>query len=266
MEYKLQDVQGIKDVKYIIAPFDVIVGTFEKNALSLFSAAQFAQKRIESGIDSHLFANGSFVKEGVLYVPNSNHKINLVRKSFVLANPKDAVAVHKRNKEFFVDEAAALEYLEANKRNVLVLNDLSPIPTIRFGEDERTVWLFGKSAQEYGKVLSEKVKKMTFRFDNANYIDKQGKPYADQLWLGLLDYGSFVIGNPRILNCNYTAFGVPSGSAAGATRAKRAVSPTLPYTQKQVKIAISTLQGVREGNLPASKLEKTIIFLESLKK
>jgi len=39
----------------------------------------------------------------------------------------------------------------------------------------------------------------------------------------------------------------------------------LPYTVKQVEKNSNIVTGVREGKLPASKLEEVVEFLESLK-
>ena len=260
MVYDLKSVPGVRGVKYIEAPFDVILSVFEGSNLSVLSAEDLAGRRVKSGVDSFLSGNGSWVKEGVLYLPNKDHRRYLVRDSFVFADAKGATDAHRESEEFFVDEAYVLEYIQDGE-SVLVLDDLSPVPTSSFGEDERAVWLFGKNAGEYGEFLSERIEAVCLYFSNDAYVDGQTAPYANQLWLGCLGLDSDVRGARRGLGDNGRAFGVLD-RAGGAKRAKQTSKP--PYTSGEVKQALKTVQGVREGKLPNSRLEKIIDLLEKL--
>jgi hypothetical protein len=179
------------------------------------------------------------------------------------------VQSHRQGKEHQVDREVAYELLEKAQKgdnSVFLLTDTSAVPTNRFGEDEKTAWLFQNMADDYGHALKElcHLEKMPLRFNSTDYMQKQGNPYINQLWLGSLGYDSYVYGS-WLLNYDYWARGVRRESAEGAAR-KIAPSVIVPYTPRELENAIRTAEGVLKGNTPASKLEKTVALLLKLRK
>ena len=209
-------IEGLGNIFYVSAPIDISAKLLNKKFIS---ARDLAFARIQAGAENSLCQNGSHVKEGDIYLPNHNNKIILVRNSAVLKAPKKAADAHRNGSEFFITEKEAEKY--ASQKDSFVIEDFSPVPTNRFGEDERTVWLFGDQAQNYGQLLNDnKISAMPFSFDGANHITNQKKPYANQLWLGGFDYNSRVDGDNRDLVNDYRARGVleSKSGVAGAQK------------------------------------------------
>ena len=235
-------VSGLGSVWYIEAPIDFSTALFERIGNNHITARDLAFARINSETDHSLCRNGSFVREGVLYVPKFDGVI-LVRDSLVLKNPKGLVEAHRNGEDFFIDKTVADEYIDRARNgdnSVFVLKDFSAVPTGRFGEDERTVWLYQDIAQEYGEFLEEYGKpEMPLDFDDSKYINEQEKPFANQAAVHSLSSSSEVngVGN---LNCSYRARWIYDKSGF--------------YTMDQF------LQAIKKGGVDISAgLEKTIL-------
>ncbi|MGV8150525.1 MAG: hypothetical protein ACP5NV_02235 [Candidatus Woesearchaeota archaeon] len=181
----------------------------------LITFRDLAYARIQEGKNSSVSQNGSYVKEGSLFVPNANNKRIWLRESLVYINPALAVNAHSKGKEYLLSEDFNVDvHLEhVGRDNYFILKDTSNVPTNRFGEDERTVWAFQDQAENYGKFLEGAGKSsisIYMHTGNDKHIDKQSRPFANQLWLrGLvddssvkggrsLDYDSWVRGVQRI--------------------------------------------------------------------
>ncbi len=108
-------------------------------------------------------------------------------------------------------------------------------------------------AREYFDINKNPI---TLYLVDKNIVDKQSGTLLTQLWFGFLDYRSDFYGNYRYLDDGSGARGVKV-SAEGTQK-------ILPYTE-ELGNCLQIAQGVRTGNLPASKLEQLIRFLESLK-
>jgi len=189
----------------------------------------------------------SFVKEGSLFVPNAVNRRIWLRESLVLQNPSDAVKAHSQNNEYFPENFKIEEYLEKiGKDNYLILsNDVYAeiiigvkgyrggnsfsIPTHRFGEDDRTVWLFKDQAKEYGELLNGlginyiDTSMYGGRYNTYRQIDCQKAPFANQLLIGssMNTFGNVSIcGDHKSLSLTHFAFPVrgvscePSESSA----------------------------------------------------
>ena len=107
-------------------------------------------------------------------------------------------------------------------------------------------------------LKDNKITAMPLRFNNQGYINEQGKPYANQLWLGGLAYVSHVGGSSRSLDYD-RARGVLSHTAGSGTQ-------KLPYTNRRLDRVIKIADGVRKGDIKASQLEKIVSFLEGFRK
>jgi len=198
--------------------------------------------------NSSLCTNGSYVKEGSLFVPNSNNKRIWLSDSLVLQKPALAVKAHKNNVEYVPRNFKVGEYLEQiGKDNYFVLSDTSSIPTNRFGEDARTVWAFKDQAKDYGLLLDGagiKAMNIWMYNDNASHIDSQSGPFANQLWLHRLDFSSDIDGDDRDLGDDFRVRGVRRESSAEGAQKNIVQVPSAPsettYNSKQIYSFIDT--------------------------
>jgi hypothetical protein len=253
---KEADIKDFGRVLYSDAPFDEALSAIESKDGKIITLNQLAYARMQKNSNHSLSQNGSYVKEGILYAPNVEHKRILLRDSLVLKNPVVATSVHRSGEEYLLGKDFNVnEFLEKlSKGNYLLLDNTNPVPTNRFGEDERMVWAFGKIAQEYGLFLKDAgISQTGFYTDGNEHIKSQGQPYANQLWLRRLGSDSVISGSGRILNSNSRVRGVQSIGEADAS--KKNVVQT--YTSRQVQNMVNkTLQNVGISG----SIKKTIVL------
>ena len=262
------EVEGLGIIHRVAKPFDEALKTLKGAGANPISARDLAYARIPEGSSSSLCTSGSYIKEGSVYVSD---KSLLIRNSPLLNQKlvQKAVQAHRNGSEFNINDKLVDKYQEQaeadknkspEKRRVLSLNKRGNfnIPTNRFKDEELTLWLFKDLAENYGNFLKD---------NNINempaYLTENNKEkFANQLWLGDLDSQSILVGGSRYLNCSYGVRGVWKKSAKGASQK---ISAKLPYTPKQLTKISNVVEGVRQGNLPASRLEKVLNFFENLK-
>lgn len=241
---KEADIKDFGRVLYSDAPFDEALTAIESKDGKIITLNQLAYARMQKNSGHSLSQNGSYVKEGSLYVPNVEHKKILLRDSLVLKNPTAATSAHRAGKEYLLGKDFNVnEFLEKlSKGDYLLLDNTNPVPTNRFGEDERMVWAFGKIAQDYGLFLKDAgVSQTGFYMDGNDHINSQGQPYANQLWLHRLVNDSYISGYGRDLYYYSRVRGVQSIGEADAP--KKNVVET--YTSRQVQSMVNkTLQNV----------------------
>ncbi len=222
----------------VYAPFDQSLQTLMANSYDIISTAQNAQLRIEQGANSPVSQNGNWVKEGVIYIPNSNPR--LVRVSPILAQAKDATQAHRNGKEF---------YLTSNVERLLTDSVTFPqknieIPTNRFGDEELTRFVFGgeREAQQYGEFLKETgVKSMPVWAVDSEWVNAKSQPFVRQLWFGGLgDGGSDLYGDYYYLDGGDGIRGVRSVvSTEGANASQISTSQGSElYTPRQISKAL----------------------------
>ena len=171
---------------YVEGPFDEGLQTLTDNGYSLISLEQNARLRMQEGASAYVSRNGNWVREGVIYVPKKGSF--LTKKSPILAHAKEATDCHRNGEEFYLTREQAKGSLEGS----VPLSDES-VPTNRFNEDPRTVYAFGKVADDYGKFLrGQGITEMLVYLTSA-----QDKPFARQLWFGGLDCRSDLDGYYR---------------------------------------------------------------------
>ena len=147
-----------KVIKRINAPWNVALDSIFKANGKVISSRDLAHARTQYDATHTINFLGSYVSEGVLYVPNNNPYLLLIRPSPLLDSSlaEQATQAHRSGKEAFIDEKLAQSYLDrlaSKNTNVFALTDLTSVPTDRFADDERTVWLFQDVAQQYGEHL-----------------------------------------------------------------------------------------------------------------
>jgi hypothetical protein len=198
-------------------PFDVAKAELEQNGYDIISLKQFAESRIAQGKDSHVANYRAYVREGFLYVPQRG--IFLVRNSPILANAREATQAHRNNTEFYLTPSQIEEALGKNGVDSIQFKDARDIPVETFGEDERTVFAFGDSAQAYGDFLKQaRITAMPIYLVNIGE-----KPFARQAWLlGLGNQSG--LGGSRNLDYNLAVRGVRYTSAEGASVARNLYS------------------------------------------
>lgn len=236
--YKEADVKNLGRVLYYDqGSFDVSLGAIKNKGADIITAKQLAYARMQRNKTHSLSQNGSYIKEGSLFVPKAEHKRYLLRESLVLENPEAVVQAHRAGKECSLGENFdVVKYLETlPKGSYLVLDNLKPVSTEGFGDDEKMVWLFGELAKDYGLFLNKAGVKQTgfyFYTDNDSGIDAQKQPFANQAWLHRVDNDSNVYGNDRDLHYDGRVRGVLVLPAKQAALEKQ---PTqVLYTPKHI--------------------------------
>jgi len=207
------NVKGLGEVyKVENAPFDKALKALGDK--EIITARNLAYARVKEGKDSSLSQDGSYIREGVIYIPNKQNNRILVRNSLILKNPEKAVQVHRKGEEYLISKKLANEFLEyakdsKNDSAKIILSNRSSIPTNRFGEDQTTVWLFNDIAKEYCLFLKDRgINEISLSFDSNEYIAKQKSPYANQLWFWNLGFGSGFLGCGRGLYVDNRVRGV----------------------------------------------------------
>lgn len=245
------NVEGVGNVYYVEAPFDEEMKLFKENGLALISAKDLAYARIKLGKDHSVSQNGSWIREGDLYVPRrlaGETSIVRLKKSLVIDEPEPAVEAHKKGNEARIDDDFAMSIFEKAKKgseDYHVLESADAIPTDRFGENATAIFLFGKQqAKDYGLFLKDaKINVMRLYFHDIRHINSQG-PYVSQLWFGWLGNYSNFIGNDRFLNCDFRARGVQL--AAEDDRIEKTAVETYTSRQRSTALKAAGFPGLEE--------------------
>ncbi|MFH1182217.1 MAG: hypothetical protein V1702_04620 [Candidatus Woesearchaeota archaeon] len=213
-------IKGLGTIVYCNdASFNVGLDAVLRGSNGLISLRDLAYARIQAGKAMSVSQNGSFVREGSLFVPKTGNKRIWLRDSLMLLDPSDAVKAHRKCDEYLLPKSFNVDaYLEQiGKDNYLVLKDTSAVPTNRFGEHERMVWAFQDQAEKYGQFLKSvgiHHVKIWMYPDYDEHIDMQLGPFAYQLWLRGLKNNSRIDGG-RSLDRNTWVRGVRRESAEG---------------------------------------------------
>lgn len=176
--------------------FDNAFDELKNNGYEIISLAQNARLRIRQGKEDLISESGNWVKEGALYVQGKGRFIT--KNPPVLEDPKKATQAHRNGKEFFISDAQVQRALE---NSVYVPYSVDKISTESFDENPITRFCFGENAEKYGIFLKEAgIKAMPLWFNSERDIKKQGKHYANQLWLSVLNDLSGFYGNNKHLD------------------------------------------------------------------
>ena len=166
------------------APFDEALESLTKNGYELISLEENAELRIQQGKDHYVSKSQNWVKEGVLYIPRKRNK--LVGVSPILESAKEATQDHRAEEEFYPTE----EQIEQSLIDSIDFPEKTiEIPTDEFGSRALTIHAFGgeKKAKAYGEFLDDAgIKEMPIYAVDKDYVDKQGRPFARQLWFRAL--------------------------------------------------------------------------------
>ena len=197
------EVKGIGVIHRVAKPFDEALRTLREAGASPITARDLAYARTQEGKNSSLCTDGSYIKEGVLYVPDESL---FIRNSPLLKQKlaQEARKAHRNSNEFYVgdklvkkyqEQAEADKKKEPAKRRVLTLQKRGKfeIPTNRFKDEELTLWLFRDQAENYGKFLrNANINEMPVCLTGNSL-----KNFANQLWFGRLVCRSGLLGDYR---------------------------------------------------------------------
>jgi hypothetical protein len=195
------------------SPFNIAAQNILAETDELITARSLAIARMETGKMSSFSYHGSYINEGSLFIPKSKTSKRIwLRRSLVLDNLEDVVKSHDNKSECFLPKKFnCREFLDSiGKKNYCIIKDLSYIPTIRFGEDERMKWLFQEAAANYGNFLNDSgVSKIYIYMNNDNsYIDIQHGSFINQLWMRKIFGNSNIDGDDKNLMNNNMVRGV----------------------------------------------------------
>ncbi|HYD03758.1 MAG TPA: hypothetical protein VEC16_05670 [Alphaproteobacteria bacterium] len=194
------------------SPFNIAAQTILEESDELITARSLAIARMETGKMSSFSYNGSYINEGSLFIPRSKSGKRIwLRKSLVLDHLEDAVKNHDNKSECLLPKFNHREFLESiGKDNYCIIKDFSYIPTTRFGEDERTSWLFQEAAVDYGLFLNDTgISKIYIYMNNDDkYIDIQHAPFINQLWVRKISGNSNIDGDDKYLINNNMVRGI----------------------------------------------------------
>ncbi|MBN1377589.1 hypothetical protein JW949_04645 [Candidatus Woesearchaeota archaeon] len=168
--------------------FDKSLDSLIKKGYEIISLPQNSQLRIQEREKAYISRNGNWTREGVLYIPKEKPK--LVRNSPILESSKKATNAHRKDNEFYPTkkqiEKSLSDSIDFPEKTITV-------PTNRFDSEALTVYAFGgeKEAKAYGEFLREAgIKEMPVYAVDKDYINKQNKPFARQMWFGGTIFGS----------------------------------------------------------------------------
>jgi hypothetical protein len=179
-------IQGLGEVFYVDAPFDVSLEELRSAGAEPIYAKQLAYARAKVQFDHSLNKIGSYVREGMLIVP-AEKKTILIRYSPLLVQKmaKYAVYAHGERKNFSAIKKEFDKYQDLANSNsplVYILKNKTPIPTNRF-DDDRAVWLFGENAKPFGDYLQENgIPEMPIDIEDDEDTCKSTQPHFNQLW------------------------------------------------------------------------------------
>jgi hypothetical protein len=187
-------IKGLGEIVYVEAPFDKALIQLRQEGAKLISLRDLAYGRIETKDNSHISENGSYVKQGAIYVPGQ--KVIFTDNSPIIKNAEKATDCHRKGEEFYVDAKSYLEQVEKDKnkapekRKAIIFSSAEDfsIPTNRFADEEITRWAFKDKAKEYGEFLGNskyKIKEMLFYLVNSD----TKKSFARQMWLRRIGNG-----------------------------------------------------------------------------
>jgi len=203
-------IPSLGDIVHANIRLDKALNELSANSIELISMRDLAYARIfdakeHYGKDNSLLCNdGSYLKEGSLFIPGSDKKRILLSNSLLLSNATLAVKAHSNDTEYFPEDFNYEEYLDKlNPSDYYILdnNDLRPqgIPANRLSEFGSMRWLLKDQVKDYeymivaGSFDSEKFT-IHLHMNNSDdqYIESQSKPFTNQLADdGIYAYGAF---------------------------------------------------------------------------
>ncbi len=241
---------------------------------------ELAYTRIQTGKQSSLCNNGSYISAGFSYL---KEELPLFSFNSPLLNQELAEKAVKanRNGNYFttLDKILYIKQREIaemdktkdpEKRRVLILPERKNF-VISPTENQKILYAIFNSrnnkipvedlAGKYLKFLNQD--NILVNLIDPKTVDSLEGTVLTQAWLYGLGGRSGLGGGSRSLKYGSRVRGVQKETAEGSLQNIKNIK--LPYSPKEIKKYSDLIQKVRKGDIPNSKLEKVIIFLDKLK-
>jgi len=264
---ELGNVKGLGDVYQVGAPLDKQIQAFEKVGIKapyLPSLEQVARIRL-SGLsnDSSRTSIAPIVIKGEpIILSKDSPLMNTLMARYAVSQHKiekypsfQGTDIYEQAREIAIEDSSLLP----EKRRAIILPHNEDF--ILTPQTEEVIFLLGEATQEYFNRFTKNTNGR-IKFYNLKQSEKN-QTLVNYLWFYNQRDDSGVNAGDRNLFSGYRSFGVLD-SVPKAHAPKKTLR--YPYTDRQLNSNSKIVQGVMEGNLPASKLEKVAGFLEKLRK
>ena len=231
----------------------------------------YARTHAEQGGESSLSRSGSYTLAGFVHL-KGEMPIRVARSPLVNVRLAGLAVKANRAGNYFSDSEQVYERFakqaeedkskDPEKRRAVVLPNNKPFQVSSRANPDVFRHIFGKAGEDYLQFMGRN--SITVYPVDVNTVNAQDETILTQEWLSGLDDGSNVYGDERSLNYNYAVRGVQRTGGASSQK-KSSTGAITQYSTKQLDRLIKVMQGVREGKLPASRLEREIKFAESLR-
>jgi len=205
-------IKNLGNIYRVIAPRDEAMEALERKGIEWpISARDIVYARMQREIGHSLSSYGTWIREGVLYVPRGI--VLFIRDSplWEKINLKESTRILGNGQNFYLNSGKYLKQAEEDKskepenRRVLAIpRKWSPetwgsrhpsrynlkvgfeIPANAFNEEELTLWLFRNQAEAYGKFLHDMsiLWEMEVALIDYGCVDEKRKSFARPLWFG----------------------------------------------------------------------------------
>ena len=155
-------------------PFNEAVRELQVKGYRIISMEEQAGLRVQEGRTHPVSKEGNFTQEGWIHSPNTMGTY-LVKKSPLIKHLDEVYQTHVKGDEFNI---------QSNLEGALLVPYGAEIPTNRFAENDITVFMFGKNAENYGNFLTELGRKtQKIWTPNQQAINSQTDTFARQNWM-----------------------------------------------------------------------------------
>jgi len=265
----LADVEGLGKVVEANTDFYTELQQLKLDRVVLISPRNEAYARIHTqgkenigkSYGTRTSAGFEYAKEQLPIFRVKSKLNNLRRAKLVVEANRQGNYFHTSSTKEYEDSLKQAEIdknKEPIKRNVIIL----PSRTQFTISDKENWGIYQAILKDQAKQYFELNGPIDIYPIDTSDVDSQNGTILTPLWFGSLDSRSELLGYGRSADYyNDRARGVLEGSGE-ATSPK--ISERAPYTPRQIKSYSEIVQGVRDGTLPASKLEKIIKFFQGI--
>ena len=203
------EVEGLGKIYRADVPFNEALESLNEEKAKIIFSRDLVYARVKEGRNSSLSYNGSYTREGFLYLKNKPVLLALESPLLDLELAEQAVEENKGGNYFsdnldvyqkYREQAEKEKKENPENRKVLILPERKnyEILTEKFNEDELTLFLFKDQAENYGKFLRKNgINELSIQLVDKNYVDFHEGTTLTQLWLHHLDDWSGVNGYNR---------------------------------------------------------------------
>jgi len=254
-------------------PFDEAVTVLRQVGCRYpISVKDLALARMEKGKSHSLSQNGSYIREGVLYFQDAQPILALNSPLLDLGLAKQAVQANREGRYFSTQDGKMYEKFaklaeqgknqEPEKRKAFYLPKANCTLTKEDADFNNILRSLFKGEKAVDNYLEFNGQGIPLYVVDPSTVKAQKGTLLTQLWFRDLDSGSGLDGSGYLYDDDGVRGVLRDSERATASEVK----PTkMPYTPSQLTQMSKLIQGVRAGNLPASRLEKVAEFLGRLK-